>query len=57
MRNVQVERFGDFRLDAVAMMNEFIRDKDVIDIKQNMVITEREEVYVEYLVIYKEEVA
>lgn len=54
MKNVQVKRFGDYKLDVIEMMNDFIQDKEVIDIKQSAVVTEREEIYVEYLVVYKE---
>lgn len=55
MKNVKVKIFDDYQNDPVKDINEFIEDKEVVDIKQDMVVITASNLYTQYLVIYREE--
>lgn len=55
MRGLQVKRFDEYRQDPIHEMNQFIKDKDVIDIKQDILVAKTGSFYTQYLVIYREE--
>jgi len=55
MRNIQVKRFDDYSYNAINEMNDFIKDKEVIDIKQSILKADTGIFYSQYLVIYKAE--
>lgn len=55
MKGLQVKRFDEYLQDPISEMNEFIKDKNVIDIKQNTLVAQTGNFYSQYLVIYKEE--
>lgn len=55
MKGLQVKRFDEYSQDPISEMNEFIKDKDVIDIKQDILVAHTGNFYSQYLVIYKEE--
>lgn len=54
MKGLQVKRFDEYSDNPIAEMNEFIKDKFVIDIKQSILMAQTGVFYSQYLVIYKE---
>lgn len=55
MRNLQVKRFDDYLNDAIHEMNDFIKDKEIVEIKQSVLKATTGDFYPQYLVIYKAE--
>lgn len=53
MKGIQVKQFDDYDPYAIEHMNTFIKDKEVIDIKQNILKADTGSFYSQYLVIYK----
>lgn len=49
----QVKVFDDYEDDCIEAMNEFIKDKNVIDIKMNTVVAVTANFFTRYLVIYE----
>ncbi|MCF3942184.1 hypothetical protein [Oceanobacillus alkalisoli] len=54
MKGLQVKRFDEYSQNPIDEMNEFIKDKDVVDIKQDILVAQTGAFYSQYLVIYKE---
>ena len=55
MKGLQVKRFDEYEPNCEEKMNEFIKDKYVVDIKQSILVAVTGNFYTQYLVIYKEE--
>ena len=54
MKGLQVKRFDDYEPKAIERLNEFIKGRDVIDIKQSILVAQTGNFYSQYLVIYKD---
>ena len=54
MKGLQVKRFDDYEPKTIERLNEFIKDRDVIDIKQSILVAQTGNFYSQYLVIYKD---
>lgn len=52
--SIQTIILDDLEENPIKSMNEFIKDKEVIDIKMNTVVAITGNFYTKYLVIYKE---
>ena len=54
MKGLQVKRFDDYEPKTIERLNEFIKGRDVIDIKQSILVAQTGNFYSQYLVIYKD---
>lgn len=52
--NIKTKVFNDYMDNVINEMNEFIKDKEVIDIKQSVVVSVTAYFFSQYLVIYRE---
>ena len=54
MKNTQIRIFNSYNSSAVDQLNEFIKGREIIDIKQDVVVAATGNFFTQYLVIYKQ---